>query len=165
MQSHAAGIKQLFGPEKLPRRSRNNPLERHLLTTGPVCTNKDQTLKKEAFSPSKPSYPHVTGDFSHRKSWFSKTVSKVAFFLKMPTRIRSAPAPCYLFCVWTEEKGGFGMSYIILITAHALWGMLSYIHYLLFKNFRVDRRKRFQNATCGCVFFFFIKNGEKESSF
>ena len=52
MQSHAAGIKQLFGPEKLPGRSRNKPLERHLLTTGPVCTNKDQTLKKEAFYPS-----------------------------------------------------------------------------------------------------------------
>ena len=25
-----------------------------------------------------------------------------------------------IFFVWTEEKGGFGMSYIILITAHAM---------------------------------------------
>ena len=39
--------------------------------------------------------------------------------------------------------------------------MLSYIHYLSFKNFRVDGRKRFQNATCGCVFFFHKKRRKR----
>ena len=95
----------------------------------------------------------MTGDFRHRRSWFWKTVSKVEFFLNAD---QESIGSCTVlsFFVWTEEKGGFEMSYIILITAHALWGMLSYIHYLLFKNFRVDKPKRFQSATCGCVFFF-----------
>ena len=88
----------------------------------------------------------------------------------MPTRSRSASAPCYLFLRGRRKRGCFGMSYIIriLITTYALWGMLSYIHYLFFKNFRVDRPKRFQSVTCGCLFFFvffFNKNRDKGSAF
>ena len=44
--------KTAFRARKLTGTFEKQASERYLLTTGPVCTNKDKTLKREAFSPS-----------------------------------------------------------------------------------------------------------------
>ena len=104
MQSHAARIKQLFGPEKLPGRSRNKPLEQYLLTTARSAQIRIKIWKRRLFL--RLSHPVLTW------SAISGTEKKLVFengfqsgvFLKTPTRSRSAPARCYLFLCGRRKR-------------------------------------------------------------
>ena len=119
-----------------------NSLLQHI--TPCIHTHIHFCLKMEIFISSLAYHPHVSSENSHRKHIFSKTLSRVGFLKTLASRLRV-----------DRQKWRFSnmlMSYIIYFK-HDACSERDALVFPSFQLFCVDRRKWFEYATCGCIFF------------
>ena len=98
-------------------------------------------LKMDIFISSLAYHPHVSSENSHRKHIFSKTLSRVGFLKTLASHLRV-----------DRQKWRFSnmlMSYF----KHDACSKRDALVFPSFQLFCVDRRKWFEYATCGCIFF------------